>query len=122
PTQGVRVQTPSCTVWRRSEGAARWGAAAGRWPRAARQTRPKSESMPPLRFKADTVAPAPEGSESLIGPFTELSEIGWQRLIRLKPASSWPLMVDRSACPSSFSARMLPFTLDALMGPVTPLM
>src|SRR5262245_54128075 len=51
-------------------------AASNRWPPGALQDRPKSAAIPPLRLRALTLAPAPEGSDTRIGPFTELSEIG----------------------------------------------
>src|ERR1019366_3970898 len=67
------------------------------------------------------IDPAPEGSETLIGPFTELSEIGCDLPIRSKPASRNPFTVESSTWPSILSALMLPFTEDAFTGPVIPL-
>src|ERR1035438_5342993 len=96
-------------------------AASRRWPPGALQARPKSASIPPLRLRALTLAPAPEGNETLIGPFTELSEMGWHLPIRWKPASRKPFTVESSTWPSILSAVMLPLTEDAFTAPLIPL-
>ena len=57
----------------------------------------------------------------MIGPFTEVREIEFDRPTRSKSASSWPFTVESSAWPSSRSALMLPLTAEAFTEPATPL-
>src|SRR5271157_5741978 len=117
-----RIEIPPFTLFRWICAPPRFTVVRKRWPLEARHTRPKAESMPPLRLRAINSAPAPEGMESRIGPFTEVSEIGLARLMRSKPASSWPFTVESSAWPASPSALILPLTAEAFTEPATPLM